>query len=124
MAEHSAFHNHEVQWYPSSDRSMEELRQIEEMLLWELAETRREYLAATEQSERRIAIKEDVGYGRADGSAALKYSTRRQRAAISAYSKSIRAFNDFILHGRVPQSSPDLAEDDLNCLWSAVPAAG
>lgn len=86
---------------------MEELREIEEKLRQEVLATRMEYLTASEHSKQAIGINQDLSYYHPDGRSSLSYSVNRQSAAFRAYSKSLHAFNDFILHGKLPESSEE-----------------
>jgi hypothetical protein len=87
----------------SSKCSLEELRIVERKLLARVEISKQAYVSAKKTYRELVNCAEDVGMKHPDGRYSLTQALRFQQASWLQYSRDLKVFNEFILHGKIPE---------------------
>jgi len=89
------------------DRRPKTLQQWELHLLDRLAQTKHDYVAASEEYRRLLAIAADAGsLARSDGVLSLNRAVELHRATYASYRNALHQFTDLTIYGRLPEDIP------------------
>ena len=86
--------------------SPEELARVQARLYARLGAARDAYRQAQSEVARLKQIAEDIGSNQPDGRVAVRTALEIEGEAHKAFNSALLAFNDFVLHHRLPQDLP------------------
>jgi hypothetical protein len=88
----------------TDDPGPKTLQEWELHLLDRLAQTKQDYVAASEEYRRLLAIAADAGsVARSDGVLSLNRAVELHREKYAAYRSALQRFTDLTVHGRLPE---------------------
>jgi hypothetical protein len=87
----------------STTYSLEELCIIEQKLMAQLEASKQAYVSAKETYQELLKYAKDVGITHPDGGYSLRQALHVQQESLVRFSRDLKLFNEFVLHGRVPR---------------------
>lgn len=93
-----------MQWQVLVRRNVAERDTLERRLRLQLDSAAEQYKEAKQTLRVALNLRAELGCGHADGDHAFRRALQQETAARGHYTAHLKAFTDFILHGKIPEA--------------------